>query len=102
HPNRSGCPRIEFTNLRFAIRNLQCLRFSRFRSHMRGSCSVLLFAVLWASGCGRTSPASTAKLGELVSSDAAIDLQDSSPTRSQVASANEGEGWFVNVAEEAG
>lgn len=62
----------------------------------------MLFVVLWGSGCGPAPPASTVKLDEHGSADAAKDSQESPPTRSQVASAKEGEAWFVNVADEAG
>lgn len=69
---------------------------------MHRSWSVMLFAVLWGSGCGSAPPTPTARLDEHGSSEATKHSQEFPLTRSQIASANEGEAWFVNVANEAG
>jgi len=64
--------------------------------------SVVVFIMLWGSGCGPAIPSSTVKLGEQSSSDAINGVQKPSPIGSHLPSAKDGEAWFVNVADKAG
>ena len=64
--------------------------------------SVVVFVMLWGSGCGPVIPSSTVRLDEQSSSDAINGVQKPSPIGSHLPSVKDGEAWFVNVAYKAG